>query len=98
VARAVNEVVNRHGYEKYTKPPYMRTRGHAMGLGALLPADVTDSSELVLQPGMAFVLHPNQYFPEVGYLLCGDEVVITEDGARALSSSPLVLESIEVPG
>lgn len=97
VARAVNEVVTRHGYEKYTKPPYMRTRGHAMGLGALLPADVTDSSELVLQPGMAFVLHPNQYFPEVGYLLCGDEVVITEDGARALSSSPLVLESIEVP-
>jgi Xaa-Pro aminopeptidase len=97
VARAVNEVVTRHGYGKYTRPPYMRTRGHAMGLGALLPADVTDSSELVLQTGMAFVLHPNQYFPEVGYLLCGDEVVITGDGARALSSSPLVLESIEVP-
>jgi Xaa-Pro aminopeptidase len=43
---------------------------------------------------MAFVLHPNQYVPGAGYLLCGDEVVITADGARALSSRLPELDSI----
>jgi Xaa-Pro dipeptidase len=94
VTRAVNAVVARHGYEEYTRPPYMRTRGHAMGLGVLTPADVSEGSDVVLATGMAFVLHPNQYFPEAGYFLCGDEVVITDDGARALSSELPALDSI----
>jgi Xaa-Pro dipeptidase len=95
VTRAVDAVVAGHGYGRYTKPPYMRTRGHAMGLGVLIPADITEASDVVLAPGMAFVLHPNQYFPEVGYLLCGDQVVITEDGARALSPDLPTLDLIE---
>jgi Xaa-Pro aminopeptidase len=92
VTRAVNAVVSAHGYERYTKPPYMRTRGHAMGLGVLVPADISETTDVALEAGMAFVLHPNQYFPEVGYLLCGDQVAITDDGARALSS---VLPSLD---
>jgi Xaa-Pro aminopeptidase len=95
VTRAVNAVVAGHGYERYTKPPYMRTRGHAMGLGVLSPADISETSDVVLAPGMAFVLHPNQYFPEVGYLLCGDQVVITQAGARALSAQVPTLDTIE---
>jgi Xaa-Pro aminopeptidase len=94
VTRVINELIAGHGYEKYCKPPYMRTRGHAMGLGALVPADISSTSEVVLQPGMSFVLHPNQYMPEVGYFLCGDQVVITEDGARALSPSAPALDAI----
>jgi len=94
VTRAVNAVVTKAGYERYTKPPYMRTRGHAMGLGTLYPADVSERSEVVLKPGMAFVLHPNQYFPGPGYFLCGDQVVITEDGARALSPGLPTLDTI----
>jgi hypothetical protein len=34
---------------------------------------------------MSFVLHPNQYFPEVGYLLCGDQVLVEADGGRSLA-------------
>jgi Xaa-Pro dipeptidase len=94
VTRVVNELIAGYGYEKYCKPPYMRTRGHAMGLGAMVPADISDASEVVLAPGMSFVLHPNQYFPEVGYYLCGDQVVVTEDGARALSPQAPALDAI----
>jgi Xaa-Pro dipeptidase len=86
VAAAVNAVVAGYGYAKYTKPPYMRTRGHAMGLAPLVPADISEGSEVVLAPGMAFVLHPNQYFPDAGYLLCGEQVVVTEDGVHTFAA------------
>lgn len=95
VTRAIDEVVTGHGYGKYTRPPYMRSRGHAMGLGLLLPADVSDRSDVVLEPGMAFVLHPNQYFPEPGYLLCGTQVLITADGCRPLTAPVPTLDVIE---
>jgi Xaa-Pro aminopeptidase len=94
VTRAVDEVVIAAGYGDYTRPPYMRTRGHSMGLGPLVPTDITHDSDVVLETGMAFVLHPNQYVPGAGYLLCGDEVVITADGARGLSSRLPELDSI----
>jgi Xaa-Pro aminopeptidase len=94
VTRVINDVISGYGYEKYCKPPYMRTRGHAMGLGALVPADISDRSDVVLAPGMSFVLHPNQYMPEVGYFLCGDQVVVTQDGARALSPAAPALDAI----
>lgn len=96
VAAAINAVMTDRGYGAFTKPPYLRTRGHAMGLSPLIPPDVTEASEIVLQPGMSFVLHPNQYFPERGYLLCGEQIVIEENGARVVSPRPLGLDTIEV--
>ena len=43
---------------------------------------------------MVFVMHPNQYIPETGYLMCGEPVVITADGAKALSRRLAELDSI----
>jgi Xaa-Pro dipeptidase len=34
---------------------------------------------------MLFMIHPNQYLPETGYLLCGEPVVMTAQGAQALT-------------
>ena len=45
---------------------------------------------------MFFVVHPNQYIPEVGYLLCGEPIAITADGARRLSGSWASLGSIQI--
>lgn len=95
LAGAINGFVSSRGYEKYTKPPYMRSRGHSMGLGPLVPADISDRSAVTLAAGMTFVLHPNQYLPEAGYFLCGEQVLITEDGARALSTPQRELDMIE---
>lgn len=94
VARAVDAVLVEHGYGEYARPPYMRSRGHAMGLTPVVPADISTNSTVTLKTGMSFVLHPNQYLPEVGYLLCGDQVVITDNGARSLSGAPLALDTI----
>jgi len=45
---------------------------------------------------MVFVMHPNQYLPESGYLMCGEPVVVTQQGARALSARPAALDIISV--
>jgi len=42
-----------------------------------------------------FVMHPNQYFPDSGYLLCGEPVVIGDQGALALSTSSAQLDQVK---
>jgi Xaa-Pro dipeptidase len=85
IVRIMNAPIIAAGYEAYTKPPYMRTRGHSMALGSMDPEIAADSGQ-VLQDGMVFVLHPNQYLPDTGYLMCGEPVIIRPDGAQALTS------------
>jgi Xaa-Pro aminopeptidase len=85
VAKAVNEVIARHGYGDYCRAPYMRTRGHGLGLGGAAPADLTESSAPVFERDMTFVVHPNQYVPETGYLMLGDTIVVTDEGPQKLT-------------
>jgi Xaa-Pro dipeptidase len=88
IAKAVNGVISAAGYGEYCRQPYMRTRGHGLGFGGIVPYDVTEDSSPVLQQGMTFVIHPNQYIPETGYMMLGDTVVLEADGARLLTQTP----------
>jgi Xaa-Pro aminopeptidase len=93
IVTIMNEPIVAAGYETYTKPPYMRTRGHSMALGSMDPEIAIDSDEVLLE-GMVFVLHPNQYLPETGYIMCGEPVIIAGDGAKPLTSRMGRLETI----
>lgn len=93
IVSVMNAPIAAAGYETYTKPPYMRTRGHSMALGSMDPEIATTSNE-VLVKGMVFVLHPNQYFPDTGYMMCGEPVLITDEGARPLTSRMGQLDTI----
>ncbi|WP_102348859.1 M24 family metallopeptidase [Bacillus sp. Marseille-P3661] len=94
VVRAINEPIIDAGYGEYCVPPYMRVRGHSLGLSSLLPGDVSITNETILKEGMFFVIHPNQYIPETGYLLCGEPVLITSKGAEPLTRRLSNLDSI----
>jgi len=85
-AEAMNAVLTEAGYGDYCRPPYMRARGHGLGIGSVLPGDVTVASKENFAEGDYFVLHPNQYLPGSGYLLCGEPVVVDPSGARLMSS------------
>jgi Xaa-Pro aminopeptidase len=87
VCRAINTVLEAQGYGEYCYPPHIRRRGHGLGFGAVEPGDVALDNETQLSPGMLFMIHPNQYLPETGYLLCGEPVVLTERGAEPLTRS-----------
>ncbi len=88
IARAINDVIGKYGYADYCRPPYMRTRGHGLGLGGVMPSDLTDASAPILEQDMTFVVHPNQYVPETGYLMLGDTIVVGEDGPTVLTRTP----------
>jgi Xaa-Pro aminopeptidase len=88
VAAAINRTLSDAGYEKYCRPPFMRVRGHGLGCGSSAPGNLEDGNKTTLEAGMTFIIHPNQYLPETGYMTLGDTVVMTESRAEALTRSP----------
>ncbi len=94
--RAMNEVFIKAGYGDYCRPPYMRVRGHGLGITTDRPGDLSDTSEVLFEEGMVFVMHPNQYIPETGYLMCGEPVIVSHNGAISMSDHDAKLDVIEV--
>jgi len=93
VVAAINRPLDDAGYSQYTRPPYMRTRGHSMSLGSMEP-EIAPDRDHVLFENEVFVMHPNQYIPETGYFMCGEPVIITTRGAQNLTSKMGTLDSI----
>ena len=88
VARAQNEVFRRHGLGEYVTAEYTRVRGHGLGLYVDARPAVLEDVDLVLEPEMTLVVHPNTYHPEAGYLVHGDSVRVTTDGCEVLTRTP----------
>jgi Xaa-Pro aminopeptidase len=87
IAAAINATFIEFGYEKYCRPPFMRVRGHGLGCGSFAPGSLEDENKTKLEEGMTFIIHPNQYLPETGYLTLGDTVVMTKTKAESLMKS-----------
>lgn len=96
IAKEINTVISEAGYGEYCKPPYMRSRGHGLGTGGVAPLDINESSKTTLERNMTMVIHPNQFVPETGYMMCGDMVVIDDGAPRLLTRTPLRLFWAEV--
>lgn len=96
VARSMDEVLVAAGFGDYCRPPFMRVRGHGMGNILNAPGDLTRDNGTILQEGMTFVIHAEQYLPDSGYLLVGEPVRITQSGAAVLSNRPCALDVIPV--
>jgi len=87
IATAINGTLSDAGYEKYCRPPFMRVRGHGLGCGSSAPGNLEDGNQTKLEEGMTFIIHPNQYIPETGYLTLGDTVVMTQSKAEPMTHS-----------
>jgi Xaa-Pro dipeptidase len=96
VTERIDDCFRAAGYGDYCRPPYMRVRGHGLGITSDLPGDLTVDSTGTMEVGMIFVMHPNQYLPETGYLMCGGPVVITPQGAQSLSGRDPELDVVAV--
>lgn len=94
VCRAINTVLEAQGYAEYCHPPHIRRRGHGLGFASIRPGDVALDNDTLLEPGMIFMIHPNQYLPETGYLLCGEPVLLTPQGAQPLTAQKAALASV----
>jgi Xaa-Pro dipeptidase len=87
IASAINGAFVENGYEQYCRPPFMRVRGHGLGCGSSAPGSLEDGNQTKLEEGMTFIIHPNQYLPETGYLTLGDTVVMGKTKAESLMKS-----------
>jgi Xaa-Pro aminopeptidase len=94
VCRAINAVLEAEGYGEYCHPPHIRRRGHGLGFASIRPGDVALDNDTPLAPGMVFMIHPNQFLPETGYLLCGEPVLVTARGAECLTRQQAALADI----
>jgi Xaa-Pro dipeptidase len=94
VCRAINTVLEAQGYGEFCHPPHIRRRGHGLGFASVRPGDVALDNETVLEPNMLFMIHPNQYLPETGYLLCGEPVLLTPNGAEPLTAQQAALATV----
>jgi Xaa-Pro aminopeptidase len=88
VAKAENDVFRKYGLGDYVTNKYTRVRGHGLGLFADTKPHILEDVDTVLEPGMALVVHPNTYHPEIGYMVLGDSVIVTDKGAEVLTATP----------
>ncbi len=96
LSKAMNKVIGEAGYAKYCYPPYMRARGHGFGVGSIAPGEVIDDQTNVsLEKHQVLIVHPNQYFPETGYLACGETVLVTDTDPERLCRTETMLYSNE---
>lgn len=96
VCEAINTVLEAEGYGEFCHPPHIRRRGHGLGFGSTEPGDVALDNQTLLEPDMLFMIHPNQYLPETGYLLCGEPVLMTPQGAVPLTAKTATLAEIKL--
>ena len=87
-------VLEAEGYGEYCHPPHIRRRGHGLGFASVRPGDVALDNDTLLEPDMVFMIHPNQYLPETGYLFCGEPVLLTPNGAKPLTAQKAALATV----
>ena len=95
VARAENDVFRKYELGDYVTNKYTRVRGHGMGLFADSKPHILEDVDTKLVPGMTLIVHPNTYHPDVGYMVLGDGVVVTDTGAEVLCGTPRELFEVE---
>jgi Xaa-Pro dipeptidase len=88
IARAENDVFRHYGLGDYVTSKWTRVRGHGLGLFCDGKPHLLEDVDTPLVPGMALIVHPNTYHPDVGYIVLGDAVVVTDWGVEVLCQTP----------
>ena len=70
--------------------------GHGIGMYCDSKPHLLEDVDTPLAPGMALIVHPNTYHPEAGYIVLGDAVLVTNEGAEVLCGTPRDLFEVAV--
>ena len=84
ICMAINHHMAEAGFDEFSRPPHIKRRGHGLGGGSIFPGDVEPENQTVLENDMLFVVHPNQFLPDAGYMMCGETVRVTDNGCEIL--------------
>jgi Xaa-Pro aminopeptidase len=94
IARAENDIFREAGLGAYVTDAYTRVRGHGLGLFVDTKPHILETVTTPIEAGMTMIVHPNTYHPEVGYMVLGDALIVTGEGADVLIGTPRELFSV----
>ena len=84
------EVITERGYGEY----FTHRTGHGLGMEAHEAPYIFAGNPLVLEEGMVFTVEPGIYMPGLGGVRIEDDIVVTADGFKSLSSLPREVKTI----
>ena len=87
IARAENEIFREQGLGDYVTDKYTRVRGHGLGLFVDTKPHILEDVTTPIVAGMTMIVHPNTYHPNVGYMVLGDAIIVTANGADILTKT-----------
>lgn len=90
VDRAARAVIEAAGYGEY----FIHRTGHGLGLEVHEPPSMVEGNLEALVPGNVFTVEPGIYLPGRGGVRIEDDVVITAEGQRVLTSFPRELMTV----
>ncbi len=94
--RAARFVIEKASYGSY----FTHRLGHGLGMESHEPPYLFAENDLVMQPGMTYTVEPGIYLPSKGGIRIEDDMLITANGAEALTNLPrdvLPIEQFHLP-
>jgi Xaa-Pro aminopeptidase len=88
VDKAARDYINNAGYGEY----FFHRTGHGLGLSVHEEPYITSVNDLVLEEGMTFTIEPGIYLDGIGGIRIEDDILVTKDGCRVLTSYPKNLQ------
>ncbi len=92
VDRAARKVINEAGY----KENFTHRTGHGLGLDVHEAPFAREGDVTLLESGMTFTIEPGVYIPGKGGVRIEDDVVITDEGCKSLTTFDRALRVIPV--
>lgn len=88
IDKAARDVITKAGYGEL----FLHRTGHGLGLSVHEEPYITSVNELVLEEGMTFTIEPGIYLEGIGGVRIEDDILVTKDGCRILTSTSKKLE------